>query len=91
VIPHDSSQSFYALGAVVLAIGVVAAIAGALIRRRLEEAHRDERYVRERRGEAVGPVEAPRITVLLLRVGVCAGALGIVLLIVGWTMAPGQT
>jgi hypothetical protein len=93
VIPQnvDSSQGFYALGTVVLVLGIIAAVAGTLIRRRLEEEHRDVRYVRERRGEEVGPVETPRIAGVLLRVGVAVGSVGIVLLVIGWTLAPGQT
>lgn len=87
----DSSQGFYVLGTIILVIGVVAALAGLLIKRRLEEAHRDERYVRERRGEEVGSIEPPRIAVLLQYAGVSIAAVGIVVLLAGWTLAPGQT
>lgn len=87
----DSSQGFYFLGGVILVIGILAGLAGTLIKRRLEEAHRDERYVRERRGEDVAQVEPPRIAGLLQYAGVAIGAIGIVLLLAGWTLAPGQT
>jgi hypothetical protein len=87
----DSSQGFYALGTVILVIGIVAALAGTLIKRRLEEAHRDERYVRERRGEEVEEVEPPRIAALLQHVGLAVVAIGILVLVAGWTLAPGQT
>ena len=87
----DSSRGFYLIGAVILAIGILAGLAGTLIKRRLEEAHRDERYVRERRGESVEPIEAPRIAGLLQYAGVAISAVGIVIILAGWTLAPGQT
>jgi hypothetical protein len=92
VIPDsvDSSQGLYAIGAVILVIGVLAGLIGTLIKRRIEEAHRDERYVRERRGEAVEQAEPPRIAGLLQYAGVAIAAVGIVVLVVGWTVAPGQ-
>jgi hypothetical protein len=93
VIPEsvDSSQTFYLLGTIVLIIGVVAGLTSLLIRRRLEEAHRDERYVRERRGEKVGPVEYPRVVGALQSAGVSIAAVGILLLVAGWTLAPGPS
>jgi hypothetical protein len=87
----DASQVLYAIGAVVLAIGAIAGAAGFLIRRRVEEEHRDERYVRERRGEEVAQAEPPRIARVLQHAGVVIVAIGIVVLAVGWTVAPGQT
>ncbi|HVS99426.1 MAG TPA: hypothetical protein VHE08_02830 [Solirubrobacterales bacterium] len=87
----DSSQGFYALGTVILVIGIVVALAGTLIKRRLEEEHRDERYVRERRGEEVEPVAPPRIAGILQQVGAGIAAIGILVLVAGWTLAPGQT
>jgi len=91
VIPEsvNSHQTFYLLGTIVLIIGVVAALASLAMRRRLEEAHRDERYVRERRGESVAPIEHPRIVGVLQYAGVSIAALGILLLVAGWTLAPG--
>jgi hypothetical protein len=93
VIPEsvNSHQTFYLLGTIVLIIGVVAGLASLAIRRRLEEEHRDERYVRERRGEEVGPVDNPRIVGILQYAGVSISAIGILLLVAGWTLAPGQT
>jgi hypothetical protein len=90
VIPEsvDSSQTLYLLGTIVLIIGVVACLTSLLIRRRREEAHRDERYARERRGEKVGPVEHPRVVDTLQYVGVSIAAIGILLLVAGWTVAP---
>ncbi|HEY2479730.1 MAG TPA: hypothetical protein VGI17_13500 [Solirubrobacterales bacterium] len=87
----DSSQGLYALGTIVLAIGIVAAAAGTLIKRRLDEAHRDERYVRERRGEETAPAEPPRIAGVLQYAGAVIVAFGILILVAGWTVAPGQT
>ena len=87
----DSSQGFYFFGTIFLVVGIVAFLAGMLIKRRLEEAHRDERYVRERRGEEIALAEPPRIAGLLQYAGVAIGAIGIVLLLAGWTLAPGQT
>ncbi|HKZ13240.1 MAG TPA: hypothetical protein VJL81_05280 [Solirubrobacterales bacterium] len=86
----DSSQTFYLLGTIVLIIGALAALASLAIRRRLEEEHRDERYVRERRGEDVAPVEHPRIVGFLQYTGLSIAALGILLLVAGWTLAPGS-
>jgi protein-S-isoprenylcysteine O-methyltransferase Ste14 len=93
VIPEsvNSHQTFYLLGTIVLIIGVVAALASLAIRRRLEEEHRDERYVRERRGESVTPVEHPRIVGVLQYAGVSVAAVGILLLVAGWTLAPGSS
>lgn len=88
---HVSSQSLYVVGAIVLAIGTVVAAAGILIRRRREEDHRDERYVRERRGEEVAQVESPRVARLLQYVGVAIVLVGIVALVAGWTVTPGQS
>ncbi|HEY2054695.1 MAG TPA: hypothetical protein VGH14_12245 [Solirubrobacterales bacterium] len=86
----DSSQGLYVIGTIILAIGIVAAVAGLLIKRRLEEEHRDERYVRERRGEEVAQVETPRIAGVLQYAGVTIIAVGILVLVAGWTVAPGQ-
>ena len=93
VIPEtvDSSQGLYLIGALILVIGIVAGLAGTLIKRRLDEAQRDERYVRERRGEAVEPAEPPRIAGLLQYAGIAISAVGIVIILAGWTLAPGQT
>jgi hypothetical protein len=87
----DSSQGLYLIGAVILVIGIVAGVAGLLIKRRLEEEHRDERYVRERRGEEVAEAELPRVATVLQYAGVAIVALGIIVLVAGWTVAPGQT
>jgi hypothetical protein len=86
----DSAHGFYAVGAVILVIAILAAAVGTLIKRRLEEAHRDERYVRERRGEEVAAVETPRIATLLQYAGVALAGIGIIVLIIGWTVAPGK-
>ena len=87
----DSSQVLYVIGGVILAIGIVAGVAGLLIKSRLEERLRDERYVRERRGEEVAEVESPRIASLLQYAGVTIVAIGIVVIVAGWTVAPGQS
>jgi Ca2+/Na+ antiporter len=87
----DSSQGLYVIGAIILVIGIVAGVAGLLIKRRLEEEHRDERYVRERRGEEVAQAELPRVATVLQYAGVVFVAFGIVVLVAGWTVAPGQT
>jgi Ca2+/Na+ antiporter len=87
----DSSQGLYLIGSIILVVGIVAGVAGLLIKRRLEEQHRDERYVRERRGEEVVQAELPRIAVILQYAGVAIVAFGIVVLVAGWTVAPGQT
>lgn len=87
----DSSQGLYVAGAIILAIGIVIGGAGLLIKRRREEDNRDERYVRERRGEAVAQVEPPRISRLLQHVGVAIIAVAIVVLVAGWTVTPGQS
>jgi hypothetical protein len=86
----DSSQGFYVLGTIVLVIGILAAAAGTLIKRRLEEEHRDERYVRERRGEEVVQADPPRIAAILHYAGIAIVGVGILLLVAGWTVAPGQ-
>ena len=86
----DSAHGLYAIGAVLLILGIVAAVAGSLIKRRLEEEHRDERYVRERRGEEVAAAEPPRIASLLQYSGFALGAIGIIVLIIGWPVAPGK-
>jgi hypothetical protein len=86
----DSAHSFYVLGAILLVIGIVAAAAGTLIKRRLEEAHRDERYARERRGEELATTEPPRIASVLQYAGFVVGALAIIVLVMGWTVAPGS-
>jgi drug/metabolite transporter (DMT)-like permease len=93
VIPEsvNSHQTFYLLGTIVLIVGAVAWFASVAIRRRLDEEHRDERYVRERRGESVAPVEQPRIVGVLQYAGVGIVALGILLLVAGWTLAPGSS
>ncbi|MBS1892720.1 MAG: hypothetical protein JST59_15600 [Actinobacteria bacterium] len=87
----DSSQVLYVIGGLILAIGIVAGVAGLLIKSRLEEHRRDERYVRERRGEAVAEAESPRIARVLQYAGVAIVAIGIVVILAGWTVAPGQS
>jgi hypothetical protein len=93
VIPEsfDSSQTFYLVGTIVLIVGAVAGFVSLAIRRRLEEEHRDERYVRERRGEEVAPVRNPRIVGVLQYAGVSVAAVGVLLLVAGWTLAPGPS
>jgi hypothetical protein len=92
MIPENvSAQTLYVVGAIVLAIGIVVGGAGILIKRRLEEDYRDERYVRERRGEEVAQVESPRVARLLQYVGVAIVLVGIVVLVAGWTVTPGQS
>jgi hypothetical protein len=86
----DSSQGLYAIGTIVLVIGILAAAAGTLIKRRLEEEHRDERYVRQQRGEEVAPAEPPRIAGLLQYAGAVIVGVAILVLVAGWTVAPGQ-
>ena len=86
----DSSQGLYVIGTIFLVIGIVAAAAGLLIKRRLEAEHRDERYVRERRGEEVAEAEPPRIAGVLQYAGAVIVAVGILVLVAGWTVAPGQ-
>lgn len=87
----DSSRGFYVIGAIVLAIGILAGLVGTLIKRRLEEAHRDERYVRERRGEEIAAAEPPWIAGLLQYAGVVIVGIAILILVAGWTVAPGQS
>lgn len=84
-----SPTGLYVLAAVLLVAGVVVAVIGSQIRRRLDERQRDERYVREKRGEVVVAVEAPRIAGLLQRAGGIAVAVGIVVLVLSWTLTPG--
>lgn len=86
----DSAHGLYAIGALILILGIVAAGAGLLIKRRLEEEHRDERYVRQRRGEEITVAEPPRIAGLLQYSGFALGAIGVVVLIIGWTVMPGN-
>ena len=86
----DSAHGLYFIGTIVLVIGIIAGAAGILIKRRLEEEQRDERYVREKRGEAVAEADPPRIATLLQYAGVSVIGFGIVVLVVGWTVAPGK-
>lgn len=86
----DSAHGLYAIGTVILIIGIIAAVAGTLIKRRLDEEHRDERYVRERRGEDFTAVEPPRIAYLLQYSGFAIGALGVIVLVIAWTVTPGN-
>jgi hypothetical protein len=84
----DSAKGLYAIGSVILVIGLIAGVVGTLVKRRAEEGHRDERYVRERRGEELVEGEPPRIAVLLQYAGVAIVGLGIVVLVAGWTVDP---
>ena len=86
----DSAHGFYFVGTIVLVIGILAGGAAIWIKRRLEEDARDERYARERRGEEVAEPEPGRIVNFLQYAGVSAIGLGIVLLVAGWTVAPGK-
>jgi hypothetical protein len=86
----DSAHGLYAIGTLVLILGIVAAVAGSLIKRRLDEEHRDERYVRERRGEDFTAAEPPRIAYVLQYSGYALGAIAIIVLIIGWTVTPGN-
>lgn len=85
----NSPVSLYVIAAVLLIGGVIAAAIGTQIKRRIEEEHRDERYVREKRGEVVDDAEPPRIAGLLQRGAGIAVAVGIVVLVLGWTLTPG--
>lgn len=86
----DSAKHFYVLGAVLLVIAIALATIGTLVKRRLEEAQQDERYVRERRGEKVVTVETPRYATLFQYAAVGIGGFAIIVLIIGWTVAPGK-
>ena len=86
----DSATHFYVFGAILLVLAFVAGAVGTLVKRRLEEEQRDERYVRERRGETIETVEPPRYATLLQYAAVVVGGFGIIVLIIGWTVAPGK-
>jgi hypothetical protein len=85
----ESPVSLYVIAAVLLIGGVIAAAVGTQIKRRIGEEHQDERYVREKRGEVVGEAQTPRSAELLVRAGGIAVAVGIVVLVLGWTLTPG--
>ena len=86
-----SPTGLYVLAAALLVVGVVAAAIGTQIKRRLDERDRDERYVREKRGELVLEQRPPRIAGLLQRAGGIAVAVGIVVLVLSWTLTPGPS
>src|ERR1700753_2770862 len=58
----DSAHGLYAIGAVFLILGIIGTVAGTLMKRRREEDHQDERYVRARRGGEVVATAPPRET-----------------------------
>ena len=86
----DSAHGLYAIGAVFLILGIIGTVAGTLMKRRREEDHQDERYVRERRGEEVVATEPPRYVGLLQYTGYALGAIGVIVLIIAWTVTPGN-
>jgi hypothetical protein len=47
--------------------------------------------VPERRGETISQAEPPRIAALLEYAGVAIVAIGIVVLVAGWTVTPGES
>jgi hypothetical protein len=81
----------FLVGAVVLAIGCLVAASGATIKSRNAERDLDQRYVRQKRGEALPPTEVPKIVGVLVYLGGGIGALGIVILVLAWTLLPGQS
>lgn len=81
----------FLIGAIVLAIGCLVAAVGATIKSRNAERDLDQRYVREKRGEALPPTEVPKIVGVLVYLGGAVGALGIVILVLAWTLLPGQS
>lgn len=81
----------FLVGAIVLALGALVAAVGATIKSRSAERELDQKYVREKRGEALPPTEVPRIVGVLVYVGGGIGALGIVILVLAWTLLPGQS
>lgn len=93
MVPESLNWPFnpYLAGAIVLCLGLLAAAIGAQIKRRTLERHRNEVYVRRRRGEEVLPDEPPRLAGVLLYAGGAVGALGIVILVLAWTLTPGQS
>jgi hypothetical protein len=81
----------FLIGAIVLAIGCLIAAVGATIKSRNVERELDQRYVRRKRGEELPPAEVPKIAGALLYAGGAVGALGIVILVLAWTLLPGQS
>lgn len=81
----------FLVGAIVLAIGCLVAAVGTTIKSRNAERDLDQRYVREKRGEELPPAEVPKIVRVLVYVGGGIGALGIVILVLAWTLVPGQS
>jgi hypothetical protein len=77
-------------GAIILAVGCAIAAIGFVIKSRNAERELDERYVRLKRGEEVAATEPPRIARILERVGAAVAGLGIVVLVLAWTLTPGQ-
>ena len=81
----------FLIGAIILTIGCLVAAVGATIKSRNTERDLDQRYVRQKRGEELPPTEVPRIVGVLVYVGGGIGALGIVILVLAWTLLPGQS
>lgn len=81
----------FLIGAIVLALGCLIAAIGATIKSRNVERELDQRYVREKRGEELPSAEVPKIVGVLLYAGGAVGALGIVILVLAWTLLPGQS
>jgi hypothetical protein len=80
----------YLMGGAVLAAGCLAALAGLLVRSRNSERHRDQLYVRRKRGEEPPPEEPPRIAAILQYVGGGIVFVGMVILVAAWSSAAGQ-
>ncbi len=80
----------FLMGGAVLAVGCLAALAGLLIKSRNSERHRDQLYVRRKRGEELPPEDPPRIATTLQYVGGAISFIGVVILVAAWSSAAGQ-
>ncbi len=81
----------FLLGGIVLFVGCVIGVIGAQIKSRSVERHKNQLYVKRKRGEDLPLDDPPKIAAVLEYLGGAVAIIGIVILLAAWSSTPGQS
>jgi hypothetical protein len=81
----------YLLGGVAVVVGCVVGLVGAQIKSRNNERHKNQLYVRRKRGEDLALEDPPKIATVMEYLGGAVIVIGIMVLLAAWSLTPGQS
>jgi len=81
----------YLLGGIAVLVGCLIGIAGARIKSKNVERHRNQLYVKRKRGEDLPLEDPPKIATALEYLGGAVIVVGIAVLVAAWSSTPGQS